>query len=81
MRIRKYGSSPHSVVVLHGGPAALGDAAPIAQGLSNVFTAIEPWQRGSGERPLTVARHIEDLHALMMTLDSDSPDFESFRTA
>jgi pimeloyl-ACP methyl ester carboxylesterase len=61
------------VVVLHGGPAAVGDAAPIARGLSDSFTAIEPWQRGSGEEPLTVARHVEDLRALITGLNSASP--------
>ena len=73
MRIRKYGNSVHSVVVLHGGPAASGDVAAIAQGLSDLFTAIEPWQRGSGEETLTVARHVEDLHSLIMGLDSAVP--------
>jgi pimeloyl-ACP methyl ester carboxylesterase len=73
MRFRKYGNSGPLVVVLHGGPAAVGDGAPIAQGLSDSFTAIEPWQRGSGEHPLTVARHIEDLHTFLGELDADSP--------
>jgi pimeloyl-ACP methyl ester carboxylesterase len=73
MRIRKYGNSVRTVVALHGGPAASGDAAPIAQGLSDLFTAIEPWQRGSGGETLTVARHVEDLHCLIMELDSASP--------
>ena len=73
MRVRKYGNSVHSVVVLHGGPAAVGDAAAIALGLSDLFTAIEPWQRGSGEETLTVARHVEDLHSLIMGLDAAAP--------
>ena len=73
MRLRKYGNSRHSVVVLHGGPAASGDAAPIAQGLSDSFRVIEPWQRGSGVEPLTVARHIDDLRSLITGLDSVSP--------
>ena len=73
MRTRKYGNSERLVVVLHGGPAASGDAAPIAQGLSGSFTAIEPWQRGSGTEPLTVARHIGDLHSLIAEMDSQSP--------
>ena len=73
VRVRKYGKSAHSVVVLHGGPAASGDAAAVAQGLSDSFTAIEPWQRGSGEETLTVARHVEDLHSLIVGLDCASP--------
>src|SRR5687768_3033103 len=73
MQVRKYGNSDRLVVVLHGGPAATGDVAPIAKGLSDSFTALEPWQRGSGEETLSVARHVEDLHSLMMGLDLVSP--------
>jgi pimeloyl-ACP methyl ester carboxylesterase len=72
MRTRKYGSSQHTVVVLHGGPAAVGDVAPVAEALSDTFTAIEPWQRGSGGETLTVARHVEDLRSLIAGLDSVS---------
>jgi len=30
--------------------------------LAGSFHVLEPWQRGSGDEPLTVARHMEDLH-------------------
>lgn len=53
------------VVVLHGGPAAPGEAGPIARGLEDRFRVLEPWQRGSGEGPLSVARHVADLHELV----------------
>ncbi len=66
-RIRTYGKSGPVVIVLHGGPAASGNAAPIAQGLADSFQVIEPWQRGGGETPLTVARHIADLHDLIVS--------------
>lgn len=62
LRVRRYGSSGPMVIVLHGGPAAVGEAAPIARGLADCFRVIEPWQRGSGDQPLTVARHVADLH-------------------
>lgn len=65
MRINKYGKSGPLVIVLHGGPAAAGNAAPIARGLADQFRVLEPWQRGSGEEPLTVARHVADLHELI----------------
>jgi len=57
------------VIVLHGGPAGAGEAAPLARGLADSFTALEPWQRGSvvGGEPLTVAKHVEDLHGLVKT--------------
>ncbi len=66
MHVRRHGSGGPVVIVLHGGPAAAGEAAPIARGLAGEFLALEPWQRGSGEEPPTVARHIADLHDLVL---------------
>jgi pimeloyl-ACP methyl ester carboxylesterase len=65
LRIRTYGTSGPAVVVLHGGPADVGGAAPLASGLAEAFQVLEPWQRGSGGEPLTVARHVADLHELV----------------
>ena len=73
MFVRRYGNSGPLVLVLHGGPAAAGDVAPLAKGLSGSFRAVEPWQRGSGGSPLTVARHVADLHELAVELGRDSP--------
>jgi len=70
---RHYGESGPLVLVLHGGPAAVGDVAPVAKGISVAFQAAEPWQRGSGGEPLTVAQHIADLHELASVLNGDSP--------
>ena len=67
MRIRTYGTSGPMVIVLHGGPAAVGEAAPIARGLGDSFRVLEPWQRGSGTEPLSVARHVADLHEVVKT--------------
>jgi pimeloyl-ACP methyl ester carboxylesterase len=53
------------VIVLHGGPGAAGEAAGLAKGLADSFHVLEPWQRGSGDEPLTVATHVEDLHRLI----------------
>ncbi len=65
MRVREYGTDGPQVVVLHGGPGAPGHMAPVARGLADAFRVLEPYQRGSGERPLTVARHVEDLRELV----------------
>ncbi len=73
MFVRRYGQSGPRVFALHGGPAAVGDVAPIAQGLSESFRVIEPWQRGSGSVPLTVARHVADLHELVTEVGGDAP--------
>ena len=73
MFVRHYGLSGPLVLVLHGGPAAVGDVAPVAKGISGSFHAVEPWQRGSGGSPLTVARHISDLYELSAELGGGSP--------
>ncbi|HEX2973064.1 MAG TPA: alpha/beta hydrolase [Tepidisphaeraceae bacterium] len=65
LKTREYGTTGPVVIVLHGGPAAIGEATPIAQGLAGSFRVLEPWQRGSGEEPLTVAQHVADLHHLI----------------
>jgi pimeloyl-ACP methyl ester carboxylesterase len=60
IEVRRYGSgSP--VAVLHGGPGAPGSVAQLANALGGDFTALEPLLRRSGEVPLTVAQHVEDL--------------------
>ncbi len=65
MQIRTYGTSGPVVVVLHGGPGAPGYMAPVARGLGDWFRVLEPFQRGSGSEPLTVAGHVADLHELV----------------
>lgn len=66
LRLHTYGSIGPPVIVLHGGPAAVGTAAPLARGLADTFMVFEPWQRGSGAVPLTVGQHVADLHALVL---------------
>jgi pimeloyl-ACP methyl ester carboxylesterase len=62
---RQYGSEGPRVVLLHGGPAAPGHMAPVGRGLAGRFRVLEPFQRGSGAEPLTVARHVADLDEIM----------------
>ena len=62
IRARSYGTAGPLVIVLHGGPGAPGYMAPVARGLADSFRIVEPFQRGSGGEPLSVARHIADLH-------------------
>lgn len=42
--LRKYGQSPYSVVLVHGGPGAPGEMAPVARELSKRFGVLEPFQ-------------------------------------
>ena len=67
IRFRTYGTRGPTVVVLHGGPGATGEMAPVARELAGSFRVLEPWQRRSGAVRLTVARHVADLHELLRT--------------
>jgi len=42
--LRTYGQAPFKVAVLHGGPGAPGEMAPVAKGLSRVCGVLEPLQ-------------------------------------
>lgn len=63
--VREYGVGTETVIALHGGPAAAGDVAPLARELGKQWHVLEPFQRGSGTRPLTVATHVQDLDVLI----------------
>jgi pimeloyl-ACP methyl ester carboxylesterase len=65
VRVREYGTSGPFVAVLHGGPGAPGYMAAVARRLGQAFRVLEPLQRGSGQEPLTVARHVADLHEVI----------------
>ena len=41
---RKYGDAPFRVAVVHGGPGAGGEMAPVARFLSSQFGVLEPIQ-------------------------------------
>ncbi len=56
--LRKYGKRPFSVVVVHGGPGAAGEMAPVARTLSAKCGVLEPLQTGR-----TVGEQIEELKA------------------
>lgn len=42
--LRKYGSEPFKVAVIHGGPGAPGEMAPVARELSSTWGVLEPLQ-------------------------------------
>jgi len=68
---REYGSGPLTLITVHGGPAAAGDLGPLARTLGNRWHVLEPFQRGSSRRPLTVAGHVQDLYDLVATRCGD----------
>jgi pimeloyl-ACP methyl ester carboxylesterase len=45
----------------------------VARGLAGTFRVLEPFQRGSGGEPLTVARHVADLHEIVESRCAASP--------
>lgn len=47
--------------------------APVGRGLSGRFRVVEPFQRTCGDEPLTVARHVDDLRALIGELPDAAP--------
>ena len=65
IEVRRYGGNGPRVALLHGGPGAPGEMAPLARELADEFAVLEPRQRRSGGLPLTVARHVADLAAVL----------------
>lgn len=64
---RRYGETGRTVVLLHGGPGAVGYMAPVGRKLGESFRVLEPWQRRRSDKRLTVAAHVADLHKFLTT--------------
>jgi len=58
--LRKYGSKPFTVAVIHGGPGAPGEMAPVAQELSSVTGVLEPLQTAT-----TLEGQVRELKAVL----------------
>ncbi len=58
--LRIYGTSPHSVAVIHGGPGARGEMAPVAQELAGHWGVLEPMQTAA-----SLDGQIEELRATL----------------
>jgi pimeloyl-ACP methyl ester carboxylesterase len=58
--LRKYGSAPYQVAVLHGGPGAPGEMAPVAKKLCSHFGVLEPLQTKS-----TISGQIKELKTIL----------------
>lgn len=57
---RKYGQPPYNVAVLHGGPGAPGEVAPVARELSSITGVLEPLQTRD-----TIDGQTEELHEVI----------------
>ncbi|MCD1295075.1 alpha/beta hydrolase [Methanocella sp. CWC-04] len=60
INIRKYGNSPFTVAVVHGGPGAPGELAPVAKELSLITGTLEPLQTSA-----SIAGQIQELHDVL----------------
>ncbi|MFC1864902.1 alpha/beta fold hydrolase [Chloroflexota bacterium] len=58
--LRKYGHKPFNVAVIHGGPGAPGEMAPVARELSSVRGVLEPLQTA-----ITLEGQIQELKAVL----------------
>jgi pimeloyl-ACP methyl ester carboxylesterase len=58
--LRKYGTKPFSVAVIHGGPGAPGEMAPVARELSSLAGVLEPLQTAS-----TLEGQVQELKAVL----------------
>jgi len=57
---RKYGKKPYDVAVIHGGPGAPGEMAPVAQELSSIRGVLEPLQAAK-----TVEGQVQELKVVL----------------
>jgi pimeloyl-ACP methyl ester carboxylesterase len=60
LKIRTYGIAPYSLAVVHGGPSAPGEMAPVAKKLSTLFGVLEPFQTAC-----SVQGQIKELYNLL----------------
>jgi pimeloyl-ACP methyl ester carboxylesterase len=58
--LRKYGSEPFKVAVIHGGPGAPGEMAPVAKELSSIMGVLEPLQTAT-----TLEGQVKELKAVL----------------
>ena len=61
MNLRKYGNSPFGVAVIHGGPGALGEMAPVVREMAKTRGVLEPFQTA-----LTIDGEVEELRQALV---------------
>jgi len=59
--VRKWGPGPYAVAVIHGGPGAPGEVAPVARELSEVSGVLEPFQTET-----TLDGQVEELRSVLL---------------
>ena len=66
--VRRWGPGPYSVAVIHGGPGAPGEVAPVARELSTLRGVLEPFQTES-----TLEGQVRELRSVL--LEHGTPPF------
>jgi pimeloyl-ACP methyl ester carboxylesterase len=66
-KLRKYGKAPFKVAVIHGGPGAGGEMAPVARELSSAWGILEPIQTAT-----SLEGQVEELRTVLES-DGDLP--------
>ena len=66
--VRRWGPGPYSVAVIHGGPGAPGEVAPVARELSTLRGVLEPFQTES-----TIEGQVRELRSVL--LEHGAPPF------
>ena len=61
INLRKYGNSPFGVAVIHGGPGAPGEMAPVAREMAKTRGVLEPFQTA-----LTIDGEVEELRQALV---------------
>ncbi len=59
-KLRKHGSAPFTVAVIHGGPGAAGEMAPVARELSSITGILEPIQTAK-----TIEGQVHELRSIL----------------
>lgn len=59
--VRRWGPGPYSVAVIHGGPGAPGEVAPVARELSSVTGILEPFQTET-----TLDGQVQELRSILI---------------
>jgi pimeloyl-ACP methyl ester carboxylesterase len=60
INLRRYGKPPYAVAVVHGGPGARGEVAPVARELSRFIGILEPLQTAT-----TLEGQVSELHRVL----------------
>jgi pimeloyl-ACP methyl ester carboxylesterase len=71
IKLRKHGKPPYTVAVVHGGPGARGQVAPVAKELSSLVGVLEPLQTA-----ITLEEQVIELHTVLQ--ENGSPPVTLF---